>query len=186
MYLLRALPTDLSTAEILSLRTSLPPTIVDSIEASAVQKEIALYDDANPDDTVASTPSPPPSIVHRVVAAATLQFFILVQFLLPYLRYFIASAYRYERDNRITERLFAKSIDTVDEVGRRTVRLADRVFAMNDGKVGQAINDITLWWVTGITGGIHQGLSEGVVVLRDDGGKGGNVRQRGKVMKKIE
>jgi hypothetical protein len=37
---------------------------------------------------------------------------------------------------------------------------------MNDGMVGQAINEMTIWWVRGVTGGVQQGLAEGLKAMR--------------------
>jgi hypothetical protein len=37
---------------------------------------------------------------------------------------------------------------------------------MNDGMVGQAINEMTIWWVRSVTGGVQQGLAEGLQTLR--------------------
>lgn len=37
---------------------------------------------------------------------------------------------------------------------------------MNDGKVGQALNEMTIWWVQSVTGGVQQGFMEGMKVVR--------------------
>jgi hypothetical protein len=178
-YLLRALPDDLNQTELLSIQTSLPTPIVDSIEASVVQKDIVPYH--GPGEVEEREPSsPPPSIIHRAVAAVIIQFFLLVQFILPYVKVFIASVYRYERQHRISERVFSMSIDTIDGIGKRSLMIADRVCAMNDGKVGQAINNFTIWWITSVTGGIHQGIKQGVIVLREDARRGNPVDERGR------
>jgi hypothetical protein len=36
---------------------------------------------------------------------------------------------------------------------------------MNDGKVGQALNDLSIWWITGVTAGIHQGVGDGLAIV---------------------
>jgi hypothetical protein len=33
---------------------------------------------------------------------------------------------------------------------------------MNDGKVGQAVNEMVVWWVRGVTGGVQQGVEAGL------------------------
>jgi len=53
----------------------------------------------------------------------------------------------------------------MDGMMKSTVRIGNSVCQMNDGKVGQAFNDFIVWWVKGVTGGIHQGVGEGLVVL---------------------
>jgi hypothetical protein len=107
----------------------------------------------------------PPSFLHRTLATIIVQSFILFQLLLPYINVFVAAAYRYERQHRISERIFASSIDTMDGMMKSTVRIGNSVCQMNDGKVGQAVNDLIVWWVKGVTGGIHQGVGEGLVIL---------------------
>lgn len=69
----------------------------------------------------------------------------------------------------------------MDELGRRTLQLSQTVCRMNNGKVGQAINDMTIWWVQGLTGGIQQGINEGVVVIggRETSPKGKRIEKEG-------
>jgi hypothetical protein len=95
-----------------------------------------------------------------------LQSFILIQFLLPYIKIFLSHAYQFERKHQITKRLVNTGVATVDDVGRKTLRLSQTVCQMNDGMVGQAINEVIVWWVRGITGGVQQGLAEGLQVVR--------------------
>ena len=62
-----------------------------------------------------------------------------------------------------------KSMTTIDEFGRRSLQLSQTICQMNEGRVGQAISDMTIWWVRGLTGGIQQGISDGVVVIGSEG-----------------
>ena len=57
------------------------------------------------------------------------------------------------------------SIVKADALRRRGIQLSHTICQMNDGKVGQAINDVTIWWIQGLTGGLQQGLSDGVVIF---------------------
>lgn len=100
-----------------------------------------------------------------MLAASIVQLFLFLHLLLPYVKLFLSQAYQYEREHRISERLFASSIQTVDELGRRSIRVTNAICQMNDGKVGQALNDLTLWWLRAVTGGIHEGVSEGFLIL---------------------
>lgn len=43
--------------------------------------------------------------------------------------------------------------------------MAEMVLGMGDGKVGQAIGDIMTWVVEGVTGGIHEGVGEGMAIM---------------------
>ena len=58
-------------------------------------------------------------------------------------------------------------------------QITNSICQMNDGKVGQSINEFAVWWVQGVTGGIHQGGGEGLVLLGVDGGAKQS-KQRGK------
>ncbi|KAF1997346.1 hypothetical protein P154DRAFT_547402 [Amniculicola lignicola CBS 123094] len=163
-YLLRGIPSDLTAEEMLSLQAAVPQSLQNDANAHAL---IALPNQAG---LARECPPPNPSVLHRVTAAIVFQSFILIQFLLPYIKLLIGHAYRFERDHKVTQRIFNKSIMTVDELGRRSLQLSQTVCQMNDGKVGQALNELTMWWVQGLTGGLQQGISEGFVAFGADRG----------------
>lgn len=147
----------------LSIQAAIPPNILDlrnNPDAQALvplQKRRSAASSQNSLEDV--------SVLHRITAAMVLRMFIVAQFLLPYIKLFIGHAYRFERKHRVTQRVFSKSINTVDELGKRTVQFTSTICSINDGKVGQAANDMVIWWVRGVTGGIHQGISEGAYIL---------------------
>ena len=158
-YLLRGLPSDLTAEELLSLQAATTQSLVTSQADPASHALVPrsaqsqLQRDMQPQDA---------SVLHRVTAMLVLQTFILVQFLLPYIKMFFSHAYRFEREHQITRRLVNGSISTVDDMGRKSVRLSQTICQMNDGKVGQAINEMGIWWVRGVTGGVQQGFEEGL------------------------
>lgn len=158
-YLLRGLPADLTPEETLSLQAALPQGLVN---LSANPDEHALIAVGQRIPVAQATPPREPTILHRITATVVFQTFILLQFLLPYIRLFITQAYQFERKHRITKRMVSTGVCTVDEMSRRSLRLSQTVCQMNDGKVGQAINEMTLWWIRGFTGGIQQGIEEGL------------------------
>ncbi|OCL03031.1 hypothetical protein AOQ84DRAFT_442991 [Glonium stellatum] len=163
-YLLRGLPADMSPEEVMSVQAAIPQNVIEVLRLGpACQALIPTVTrrPPNPDGGLGEEAS----ILHRVIAALVLQFFITVQVILPYIKLFVGHAYRYEREHRISERVFSKGVHTMDEFGRWCVQFTHTICKMNDGKVGQAINELTIWWVRGVTGGIYQGISEGVVVL---------------------
>lgn len=170
-YLLRGLPSDLTAEELLSLQAAIPQSLADSQADPAGyalvprSTQSQLQHDVSPQDA---------SILHRITATLVLQTFILIQFLLPYIKIFLAHAYQFEREHQITRRLVNGSITTVDDIGRRSLRLSQTICQMNDGKVGQAINEMTIWWVRGVTGGVQQGFEEGLNRER-------RAREKGKV-----
>lgn len=150
-YLLRALPSDLTTEEQLSVRSALPDGIVERLRLEVNSRS--------------STSPNPRSLLHRILASTIVQLFLLFQLILPYLRYFLSAAYQYEREHKISEKVLSQSIETVDMVGKRGVGMAGVVFGMGDGKVGQMITEGTSWFIEGVTGGIHEGVGEGMAIL---------------------
>ena len=162
-YLLRGLPVKLTPEETLSLQAALPHEIV---EADNDPNSSALIRVSQRSQSPQRSPPQDPTVVHRITATLVLQTFILIQFLLPYIRLFIGHAYRFERKHQITKRLVNTGVATVYDIGRRTLRLSQTVCQMNDGMVGQAINEMTIWWITGVTGGVQQGLAEGLKAVR--------------------
>ncbi|KAH7036256.1 hypothetical protein B0J12DRAFT_582032 [Macrophomina phaseolina] len=161
--LLKGLPCDLSTQEKMSIETSLPPDIVKVIHVDISSGQLVCQGKQHVSEP--QRPPPEPSWLHRLLASSIIQCFLLLHLLLPYIKLFIGHAYKYERQHRISEKLVSSSINTVDELGRRSIRFTNAIFQMNDGKVGQAINDLTLWWLRGVTGGIHEGVNEGFLLL---------------------
>ena len=160
-HLLRGLPKDLTAEEILSIQSALPAILVDNSNSNMYSLAQFSRQNGGSDNILTGQPS----LLHRLVAITVFQLFVLLNFLLPYVRLFIGHAYRLEREHKVLQRVFNTSIKTVDNLGRKGIQLSQTVCQMNEGKVGQAIHDLTLWWVQGLTGGIQQGILEGVVVL---------------------
>ncbi|KAK8159792.1 hypothetical protein IWX90DRAFT_310712 [Phyllosticta citrichinensis] len=163
-YLLKGLPSDLSADEKLSIETALPPDTVKVVHVDAASGQL-VRSDGHHAAMHSRTQPPEPSWLHRLLASSIIQLFLFLHLLLPYIKLFLSQAYQYEREHRISERLFASSIQTVDELGRRSIRVTNAICQMNDGKVGQAINDLTLWSLRAVTGGIHEGVSEGFLII---------------------
>jgi hypothetical protein len=106
-----------------------------------------------------------PSLLHRTLASSIVQLFILFQFILPYLKYLLSVAYQYDRTHRISEKVLSQSIETVDTIGKKGLSFTGAIYGLNDGKVGQAITEAAAWFVEGVTGGIHEGVGEGLAVM---------------------
>jgi len=152
-YLLRALPTDLTTEEQLSVRSALPSGVVDSlrVEVNTSHKQ--------------ATSIKQPSLLHRTLASIIVQIFIFFQFIIPYLKYLLRSAYQYDREHKISEKVLSQGIETVDVIGKQSLTLTSAICGMGDGKVGQMITQSAAWVVEGVTGGIHEGVGEGMVIM---------------------
>ncbi|PMD47641.1 hypothetical protein L207DRAFT_576408 [Hyaloscypha variabilis F] len=155
-YLLRALPNDMSTEEQLSIRGALPPGVVEPLRLD-VNSRFNTH--------IISPPSDQPSILHRTLASTIVQLFILFQFVLPYLKYLLSAAYQYDREHKISEKLFSQGIETVDSLGKTGINFTTAIYGMGDGKVGQMITQTAAWFLEGVTGGIHEGIGEGMVII---------------------
>ena len=169
-YLLRGLPADMTPEEIMSVQAAIPPNVLQVLSLDPACQALIpalIWRPLVPDRGLEEEAS----ILHQITAALVLQFFRTLQIILPYVKLFIGHAYHYEREHRISERIFSKVVHTIDEFGRWCVQFTHTICKMNDGKVGQAINELTVWWIRGVTGGIHQGISEGVVVLGAERGQ---------------
>lgn len=140
-YLLRGLPSDLTTDERLNIRSALPDGVCDNSGGRP------------------SCDAPPvePSLLHRTLATTIIQLFLILQLVLPYFKYLLTSAYQYDREHKISERVLAQGIET----GRRGVDVAGGILAMGDGKVGK----YAAWVVEGVMGGIYEGLGEGMAIV---------------------
>jgi hypothetical protein len=169
-YLLRGLPVNLSPEEKMSVSSAIPDDVVALRTATLPSTDISRQD-KNLSESM-KAPYQSPSILHRILAAVIVQMFLIVHILLPYIKLFMAAAYRYERQHRISERAFSSGISTMDGVMRRGMEISNSVYSMNEGKVGQALNELMVWWIRGVTGGIHQGVGEGLVIIGLDAPKG--------------
>ena len=155
-YLLRALPSDLTTEEQLSVRSSLPPGVVEPLHFQI---------NGGYPSRISPKGGNSPSLLHRILASSIVQLFILFQFILPYLKYLLSAAYQYDRTHKISERVLSQSIETVDTIGKRGLSFTGAIYGLNDGKFGQAITEAAAWFVESVTGGIHEGVGEGMAMM---------------------
>ncbi|KAI9780971.1 MAG: hypothetical protein M1839_006410 [Geoglossum umbratile] len=162
-YLLRGLPHDLSTEERLSLRTALPSGVALPVRLEDDDSRQSPYRDS--EGKIRNWGPYQPSLLHRILASLVVQLFIFAHFLLPHIKVLLRKAYIYERNNRISEKVLAKGIDTVDTVGKKGIEFGEAVAKIGDGKLGQAFNELAVWCFEGVAGGIYEGVGEGMVIL---------------------
>jgi len=162
-YLLSGLPSDLSIEEDLGLRAAIPTHLKesgDSAETSVVV-QTALEGDAVHLDRSSTRHS----TLHQAVASITVHVFLAVAFILPYIQLLLQQAYRYDREYKISDRVLAQGALTADMIAKQLLLLANNVYEMHDGKVGMAVRDVGLWWVHGVSGGVYEGVGEGMQAL---------------------
>jgi len=157
-YLLQGLPQNLSEAEAKTLQASIP---------SSLQIDDTRRDGKASSETTGSPP--PPSLLHRLLASGIVQLFIFLSFIIPYIKICIRAAYRYERTHRISERVFAAGVDIMNQVGQRSFGIARTVMQIGNGKIGALMAGTCAWWIEGISGGIHDGVGEGMAIMGAQG-----------------
>jgi hypothetical protein len=146
----------MTTEEQLSIRGALPPGVVEPLRLDINSG----YKHMNASSTIDQ-----PSLLHRTLASTIIQLFILFQFILPYLKYLLSAAYQYDREHKISEKVLSQGIETIDSLGKRGLNFTTALYGMGDGKVGQMITRTAAWFVEGVTGGIHEGVGEGMVIM---------------------
>lgn len=160
MYLLDALPADLTPDETTMLKQRLPETVKASIAPPP-----PIVQNVTSETTIPKVVSPTRSSLHRLLASTIVQLFLLVRLLLPYIRLLLHRAFEYERSHRITEHIFIATLDAVDSLGKSSADFGTTLCKFNEGRVGVAVGNMATWWVEGIAGGIYEGVGEGMVHL---------------------
>jgi hypothetical protein len=151
----------LSPEETLSLQAAVPQNLAHIQHEPCAHTVVPFIQEA----ATAKGASQDSSLLQRIIAILVVQTFLLLQFLLPYFKICIGHAYRFERDHKVTQRLVNNGITTAGSLRRTSLRVSRAICQMNDGKVGKALNDLALWWVGGLTGGLQQGIREGVTMM---------------------
>ncbi|KAJ6121031.1 hypothetical protein N7523_005311 [Penicillium sp. IBT 18751x] len=118
MYLLDALPSDLTADETIMIEHRLPQSVKASI---AAEPQIHL---AGLEGHEEARPGPPTrSYLHRLLASMIVQIFLFVRFILPYAKLFLRNVYEYERSHRLTERFVSTTLDAADGLGKSSVHI---------------------------------------------------------------
>ncbi|KAF7716083.1 Uncharacterized protein PECH_006557 [Penicillium ucsense] len=158
MYLLDALPSDLTPDETVMLRHRLPESLRDTVTSSPNSQQPQAQ--TTPGVEVDRLPR---SYLHRLLASMIVQCFIFIRFVLPYLQLFLHKAYEYERSHRLTERFIASTLDVAEGLGRSSASIGSAVLKLNEGKLGIAVGNFASWWIEGIAGGVYDGVGEGMM-----------------------
>ena len=78
----------------------------------------------------------------------------------------------------MSERVVTACMDTMDTVGTKGCGLATTVLNSGNGKVGGFLVSTLAWWINGISGGIHDGVGEGMALMGASDGRSEAVRGR--------
>ncbi|KAF9881817.1 hypothetical protein CkaCkLH20_00963 [Colletotrichum karsti] len=152
-YILRALPNDLNEGELSRLRSSVPPNFIP--EPTPGGRAHSPLRGANGGR----------SILHRGVQSAVVNIFILIHLALPYIILLLRFAARTEREYRISENIVGAGMSFANTVGSQGMRITGALCNVGDGKVGQALTEAIAWTVEGFTGGLSDGVGEGLTIV---------------------
>lgn len=94
-----------------------------------------------------------------MTASAVLFICLLLKVLLPYARYFLTIAYRYERTHHVSDKIISMCANTVESVSKKTIQIANSTLK-NELFVGSVA-----YCVDGICGGFTEALEKGVGLL---------------------
>ena len=154
-YLLKALPQDLDEGELKRIQSALPEN-VNQPNSSLTRAE------DNPNRIRVNQPR---SIIHRGVQMTVVNLIFFLSFLMPYLLLLVRCAARLERKYKISETIIGHGVDLANSIGKQSASLTEAVGQMNDGKVAQALLEVFVWTVDGVTQGISDGLGEGLSIV---------------------
>ncbi|KAK2005575.1 hypothetical protein LZ32DRAFT_664272 [Colletotrichum eremochloae] len=152
-YILKALPSDLNEHELHRLRTSTPSNFIPP----------------TPPGSRAYSPSRGTnngrSILHRGVQTAVVNIFLIIHLALPYLILLLRLAARTEREYRISENLVGAGMGLANAIGSKGMRITGALCNVGDGRLGQALTEAIAWTVEGFTGGLSDGVGEGLSLV---------------------
>ncbi|KAJ5158139.1 uncharacterized protein N7500_007790 [Penicillium coprophilum] len=156
VYLLDALPSDLTDDETSMLQRHIPEPVKAGLTTYCPPPGYmdGMNHKMNPQ---------PKSYLHKILASMIVQVFILLRFLLPYARVLVHQLYEYERTHRITERIVASTLEAADGLGKGSVNIGAAVCKFNEGRFGAALSNLAAWWMESVAGGIYEGVGEGMV-----------------------
>ncbi|GKT48671.1 uncharacterized protein ColSpa_08852 [Colletotrichum spaethianum] len=152
-YILKALPSDLNEHELHRLRTSTPSNFIPP--ASAGGRAYSPSRGAHHGR----------SILHRGVQTAVVNIFLLIHLALPYIILLLRLAARTEREYRISENLVGAGMGLANAIGSKGMRITGALCNVGDGRVGQALTEAIAWTVEGFTGGLSDGVGEGLSLV---------------------
>jgi hypothetical protein len=172
--MLRGLPSELSADEELSLREALPDTLKLSLStkgnttitssSAAAATHLSTTSSLNPQAPHHHRQQQQP-LLHRLIATLTYSLFLLASFLLPYIQHLLREAYALDRKHKLSDRALAYGMTSADALGRQALVLAGNVCAMHDGRVGEAFKEAGVYVVRSFSGGVYDGLGEGMAKL---------------------
>ena len=165
LYLLDALPKDLTSDEAHALQSRLPEPIKVAIPALPASADEQGPADGKQSRFVRARCPGQPSYLHRILSTTIVCCFLIIQFLIPYVKLVVRNLYQYERSHRITERVIAALLKIADSLGKGSANFGSTMMGLGKGRVGAAASSFAAWWIESVVSGIYDGVGEGMVML---------------------
>ncbi|KAI3331526.1 hypothetical protein HD806DRAFT_162473 [Xylariaceae sp. AK1471] len=153
-YMLMALPDNLNDQEVAVIREALPPSIADA----------SLVDGRN-GRTIGWKPSPEGrTVLQRCVANLVALLVVLMHLVLSCATVVVRVGAQYERKHNISQQMVSRGFVIATAVGRHSVVLSAKIYAMSDGRVGKAVSNIATWTAESVSCGIQDGIRQGLMM----------------------
>jgi hypothetical protein len=137
-YMHMALPPDLTPAEVTSLRTSLPESVLGQSNGEFSRRN-------------------PPTFLRKMVAQVVSWFMAVAFIFLPLFAALLNSLLKYERDHQVTQRLLASVQNTAQNLGERGINAQMSVIRALDSPTGRRLVGTGFYLAEGIGGGLIDG-----------------------------
>ncbi|KAI1638132.1 hypothetical protein F4809DRAFT_601373 [Biscogniauxia mediterranea] len=163
-YMLKSLPDDLDDHETSVIRQALPSACAAPAAGSAIDGNGAGFTGPGGQQrTIGWRPSDQgKTLLHRAVAAVVSSLVVLLHVLMSCAVLLVRAGAQYERQYSISQHLVSRGFVFATAVGRHSVVLSGKICAMSDGRVGRAMTELAAWTVENVTGGIQDGIGQGI------------------------
>lgn len=151
-YLLRALPSDLTPNQLARINTVLPDMLRSNTNGQR-------------NGWAASNSRRNANLLSRGITFVMVQTAIFLSLILPVLMGLLNYCLRYERQHRLVENAFQRSLQGVEALGGRGLDLKDNLLRFSEGRVGGAVFRGLTWVAEGIVQGVSEGAGKSVVVV---------------------
>lgn len=161
-YLLKALPDDLDDHEASVIQRAIPQPCIPSVSGDLNGQ----HDGGVSYQTRGWRPSDRGrTFLRRAVQTIVARFVWFMYLFIRFIMLLITAGAYYERRYNISQHLVARGFVVANAMGRQSVILSGRVAQMGDGRVGQTVTGLAAWTVESLTGGIQDGVGEGLHMI---------------------
>ncbi|KAA8651528.1 uncharacterized protein ATNIH1004_000418 [Aspergillus tanneri] len=160
-YLLDAAPKDLTSEESARIRRNLP----DKVKFTLPTAEMAPHAAGFPNQQSSARYQHGRSYLHRLLSSGIIWLFIILQFLMPYIKLLLRKLYQFERSHHITERTIAATANAADSLTKGGFTLGSCTLSLREGQLGTTVSNLAAWWIESVAGGIYEGVGEGMMIM---------------------